>query len=77
MPFDHSSFRWFEVSSCKPTPRGPPSSSAQPRGARCNINLGYDRGELLLLIILYTFAPTSELLNLFQEKGVFLRIFAP
>ena len=36
MAFDHSSFRWFEISSCKPTPRGPPSSSTQLRGARCN-----------------------------------------
>ena len=31
MAFDHSSLRWFEACSCKPAPRGPPSSSVQLR----------------------------------------------
>jgi hypothetical protein len=31
MAFGHSSLRWFEACSCKPAPRGPPSSSAQLR----------------------------------------------
>ena len=31
MAFDHSSFRWFEACSCKPAPRGPPSSFVQLR----------------------------------------------
>jgi len=29
MAFDHSSLRWFEAYSCKPAPRGLPSSSAK------------------------------------------------
>ena len=33
MAFDHSSLRCFGACSCKPTPRGPPSSPVQPRGA--------------------------------------------
>jgi hypothetical protein len=33
MAFDHSSLRCFGACSGKPTPRGPPSSPAQPRGA--------------------------------------------
>ena len=31
MAFGHSSLRWFEACSCKPAPRGPPSSFAQLR----------------------------------------------
>ena len=31
--FNHSSLRWFEACSCKPAPRGPPSSSARLLGA--------------------------------------------
>jgi len=33
MAFDHSSLRWFEACSCKPAPRGLPSSLAQLRAA--------------------------------------------
>jgi len=38
MAFDHSSLRWFEACSCKPAPRGPPSSSAQLLGTLCRCN---------------------------------------
>ena len=33
MALYHSSLRWFEACSCKPTPRDLPSSFVQPRGA--------------------------------------------
>jgi hypothetical protein len=38
MAFDHSSLRWFEACSCKPTPRGPPSSSERLLGTLCSLN---------------------------------------
>ncbi len=34
MAFDHSRQRWFETNSCKPVPRGPPSSAKQLRTRR-------------------------------------------
>ncbi len=42
MTLYHSSLRWFEACSCKPTPRGLPSSFVQLRA-----KLSYSRGTLL------------------------------
>ncbi len=42
-------FRWFGICSCKPAPRGLPSSLVQPRGAIPKINADSYGGRLKIM----------------------------